>query len=408
MSVTWAGQNVTIGVGTVGTPVGPAGGDLGGSYPNPTVDGLQGSPVSSTAPTTGYALVWSGTEWAPALVTASIADGDKGDITVSASGTTWTIDGQAVTYGKMQHCTADSLLGRGSGNGQIAEISCTAAGRALLDDADAAAQRTTLGISTAGGDLTGTYPNPTIASIGGMALAGQAAGRVLRANGSGGVKPSRTFDPSTTAVLFTEACTTSWNDFNAFQAGTGAGTVASHTADPRVGIALSDTGTTATGRAGLATATLFTHQAGTSELYFETALYLDDLSDGTNTFIIHAGFFDSLTAAGTNGIRFEYTDAAGTGAQWDCVTRDASTETRTAVGANVVLQQWYKLAILVNAAGSSVEFYIDGTLVATHTTNIPTGTGKRMGSGYNIRKTVGIGQKDLWCDYIFVEQGVTR
>jgi hypothetical protein len=43
----------------------------------------------------------------------------------------------------------DKLLGRATaGAGAVEEIACTAAGRALLDDADAAAQRATLGVST--------------------------------------------------------------------------------------------------------------------------------------------------------------------------------------------------------------------------------------------------------------------
>lgn len=42
----------------------------------------------------------------------------------------------------------DKLLGRATaGTGAVEEISCTAAGRAILDDADAAAQRTTLGLA---------------------------------------------------------------------------------------------------------------------------------------------------------------------------------------------------------------------------------------------------------------------
>jgi hypothetical protein len=78
-----------------------------------------------------------------------ISDGDKGDITVSSSGAVWTIDDDVVTYAKIQDVSAtDKLLGRSTaGAGNVEEIACTAAGRALIDDADAAAQRTTLGLS---------------------------------------------------------------------------------------------------------------------------------------------------------------------------------------------------------------------------------------------------------------------
>jgi hypothetical protein len=59
------------------------------------------------------------------------------------------LDDEAVTYAKMQHVSAtDKVLGRKTaGAGDVEEIACTAAGRALLDDADAATQRATLGFT---------------------------------------------------------------------------------------------------------------------------------------------------------------------------------------------------------------------------------------------------------------------
>lgn len=89
--------------GTVSTATGAAGGDLAGNYPNPTVDGLQGRALASTAPTNGQAIVWNTalSQWEPGSPAASVADGDKGDITVSGGGGTWTIDAGAVTETKI-------------------------------------------------------------------------------------------------------------------------------------------------------------------------------------------------------------------------------------------------------------------------------------------------------------------
>lgn len=72
--------------------------------------------------------------------------------------TTAKIANDAVTYGKIQNVSAtDRLLGRSSsGAGVVEEITCTAFGRSLIDDADAAAARTTLSVQpTASPAFTG-------------------------------------------------------------------------------------------------------------------------------------------------------------------------------------------------------------------------------------------------------------
>ena len=73
--------------GTVGSSQLPVlGGDLTGSLTTVTVAGLQSRPVASTAPTTGQALTWSGTQWQPQTLAAGVtsAFGRSGAIMATA------------------------------------------------------------------------------------------------------------------------------------------------------------------------------------------------------------------------------------------------------------------------------------------------------------------------------------
>jgi hypothetical protein len=100
-----------------------------------------------------------------------ISDGDKGDITVSSSGTAFTIDDNAVTYAKMQDVSATNrVLGRDSSGGGIIEEITPANLRTMLNVADGATNVTNTNQLTNGaGFITATLTNEQVQDIvGGM------------------------------------------------------------------------------------------------------------------------------------------------------------------------------------------------------------------------------------------------
>lgn len=128
------------------------------------------------------------------LVAAGIDLVDNGEIDLAkldqASTTklgTTAIADDAITYAKIQNVSAtDRLLGRSSaGAGNVEEIPLTAAGRALIDDADAAAQRTTLGLGT-----LATQNASSVAITGGTITGGAISGITDLAVADGGTGAS--------------------------------------------------------------------------------------------------------------------------------------------------------------------------------------------------------------------------
>lgn len=127
------------------------------------------------------------------------------------------------------------------------------------------------------------------------------------------------------------------------------------------------------GRAALeGTATVL---LGGGETQVEWLIYLPDLSDVTNGFVINAGLVDDATSPTTpeNGVFLRYTHSSNSG-NWvgRCITATVSTDANSSDA--VVADTWIKLKVVVNADASEAAFFVDGVEIDNSpvTTNIPT------------------------------------
>jgi hypothetical protein len=215
-------------------------------------------------------------------------------------------------------------------------------------------------------------------------------------------------DPLTLARFWMDGANS--GDFAILNSGTGAsGTlnIASASAN-HVGIAQNSTGSTSSGRSAHCYIEATSIQFGTYPWRSTGVFRIPTLSDGTNTFTVVIGFTDTFTSgAATDGAYFRYTHGTNSG-KYECVTRSNSSETANDSGVTATAGVWHSYRIIVNAAATQVLFYIDGTLVATHTTNIPSGSSRVVGYGHNIIKSLGATARTLLTDCCLVEGRVSR
>ena len=148
-------------------------------------------------------LSLSSGELSGAVITASsIPSGSY----ASGSISTAAIADNAITFAKIQQVASGVLLGRASaGSGNVESITLTEAGRALLDDADAAAQRTTLGLgtlATQNGSFSGTSTGTNTGDQT-ITLSGDVTG-----TGTAGFSTTISNDAVTTVKILNSAITT--------------------------------------------------------------------------------------------------------------------------------------------------------------------------------------------------------
>lgn len=106
--------------------------------------------IAQGGATSGQAMVWNGSTWAPATV--GVSDGNKGSITVGSSGTVWTINAGAVT---------DAMLA-----GSITPSKVTGTAAVLTGNSFTGANTTTLGTNSVTPATALTLANSAAATVG--------------------------------------------------------------------------------------------------------------------------------------------------------------------------------------------------------------------------------------------------
>ena len=152
-----------------------------------------------------------------------------------------------------------------------------------------------------------------------------------------------------------------------------------------------------------------TFDANSDTWVYEQVFQITTLSTAAQAHVYRFGFIDSAnTAAPVDGAWMEIDSNAD--AQMQCKTSANSVVTTTDSGVTINAATYYYARIVVTA-DSSVSFYLSaldadatGAAVATHTTNIPSGSARATSAGMTFHKSAGVTARTANCNFQHVYQ----
>jgi len=172
------------------------------------------------------------------------------------------------------------------------------------------------------------------------------------------------------------------------------------------GIFTMSTSTSGTGNAGIFLGNTgstgpFIVGGGAVDIYW--IVKLPTLSTSGERYVFNCGFGDTYNnVAMANGIYFTYSDDVNSG-NWRGITSSASSPTNVDGGV-AAGTSFTTLRINVNAAASTITFYVNGTSIGTSAATIPTTT---IAPFAQIKKTNGTTARTVDIDLFYLYQKLT-
>lgn len=214
-------------------------------------------------------------------------------------------------------------------------------------------------------------------------------------------------DPERLFQLHSDFIGTAAGEFTSYTSGTGAsvqtGTYGQDATNNALGVTQVDTGTTATGRAGLGMISGAVVKPTLAKLIWCARTAIEAVSSVAETFTVRQGLGDFyvLGTDGANGLFFRYTDLVN-GGRWQCVSRAAGVDL-TVVDSGVSPDlDFHTFEVELSEDGTTALFKIDRATVATiNSPNLPT-IANAMGAGFQIVKSVGLTQRNMDVDFMLV------
>jgi hypothetical protein len=174
---------------------------------------------------------------------------------------------------------------------------------------------------------------------------------------------------------------------------------------PRSGLWTIATGTNTNG-GGAMSGNIGYVLSGFTRLSFAANFRVIALADGTNSYRIFCGFnsnYDSTTAPTTRSAGFFYDN---NNVNWQAYTYNSSVGTITDTGVAAVADGSYNTFCVRCNGTTNVQFFINNSLVATNTTNLPS---TNVCPSLHIQKTAGNTSRSIISDWVrFSGIGNTR